>query len=181
MHETKWHCWLLQLLPGVIPHNTVIQYSVIQHNISVIQYNIIQHNVGVIQYNTVVILHNVILHNISVIQHNTVTSPPFKKKLRYSYFTVGCMILVFILYAIHCIDHNVLHCCVDFCKVSKLAAINVPGEVCTLQISSTSLWGLAAWHCGLTTGVVWAETGVVSGFSGWCCGTTFGFMNLLLW
>ena len=51
----RWHCWLLQLLPGVIPHNTVIQY------------NIIQHNVDVIQYNTVVILHNVILHNISVI------------------------------------------------------------------------------------------------------------------
>ena len=44
----RWHCWLLQLLPGVILHNTVIQYNVIQHNISVIQYNIIQHNVGVI-------------------------------------------------------------------------------------------------------------------------------------
>ena len=57
----RWHCWLLQLLPGVIPHNTVIQYNIIQHNISVIQYN------------TVVILHNVILHNISVIQYNTVT------------------------------------------------------------------------------------------------------------
>ena len=55
------HCCLLQLLPGVIPHNTVIQY-----NISVIQYNVIPHNIGVIQYNTVVILHN-------VIQHNTVT------------------------------------------------------------------------------------------------------------
>ena len=64
----RWHCWLLQLLPGVIPHNTGIQYNVIQHNISVIQYNVIPYNVGVIQYNTVVIL-----HNISVIQYNTVT------------------------------------------------------------------------------------------------------------
>ena len=89
----RWCCWLLQLLPGVIPHNTVIQY-----NIGVIQYNVIQHNVSVMQFNTVVILHNVILHNISVIQYNTVTSPSFKRKLRYSYFTVGCMILVFILY-----------------------------------------------------------------------------------
>ena len=64
----RWHCWLLQLLPGIIPHSTVIQY-----NISVIQYNIIQHNVSVIQYSTVVIPHNVFLHNISVIQYNTVT------------------------------------------------------------------------------------------------------------
>ena len=71
----RWHCWLLQLLLGVIPHNTVIQYNIIQYNISVIQYNVIQHNVSVIQYNTVVILHNVILHNISVIQYNTVTIP----------------------------------------------------------------------------------------------------------
>ena len=69
----RWHCWLLQLLPGVIPHNTVIQYNAIQHNISVNLYNVIPPNVGVIQYNTVVILHNVILHNISVIQYNTVT------------------------------------------------------------------------------------------------------------
>ena len=74
----RWCCWLLQLLPGVIPHNTVIQYNGIQHNIGVIQYNIIPHNIGVIQYNTVVILHNVILHNISVIQYNTVTDQSVK-------------------------------------------------------------------------------------------------------
>ena len=43
----RWHCWLLQLLPGVIPHNTVIQYNTI-HNIRDIQHNIIQHNVSVI-------------------------------------------------------------------------------------------------------------------------------------
>ena len=85
----RWHCGLLQLLSGFIPQNTVVQYNVIQNNISVIQY-VIPHNVTVIQYNTVVIL-----HNISVIQYNTVISPPFKRKLRYSYFTVGCMILVF--------------------------------------------------------------------------------------
>ena len=70
----RWHCWLLQLLPGVIPHNTVIQYNIIQHNISGIQCNVIPHNIGVIQHNIVVILHNVILHNISVIQYNTVTT-----------------------------------------------------------------------------------------------------------
>ena len=69
----RWCCWLLQLLPGVIPHNTVIQYNVIQYIIGVIQYNVIQHNVSVMQFNTVVILHNVILHNISVIQYNTET------------------------------------------------------------------------------------------------------------
>ena len=72
----RWRCWLLQLLPGVIPHNTVIQY-----NISVIQYNVIQHNVSIIQYNTVVILHNVILYNISVIQHNTATFVNLKYKI----------------------------------------------------------------------------------------------------
>ena len=86
---------------------------------------------------------------------------------------------VHIICVLHCIDHNVLHCCVDSCKVSILAAIDVPGEVCTLYISSTSLWGLAALCYGLTTGVVWAETRVVSGSSGWSCGT-FGFMNLVL-
>ena len=68
----RWRCGLLQLLSGFIPHNTVVQYNVFQHNISVIQYDVIPHNVTVIQYNTVVILHNVFLHNISVIQYNTV-------------------------------------------------------------------------------------------------------------
>ena len=78
----RWCCWLLQLLLGVIPHNTAIQYNIIQYNISVIQYNIIQHNISVIQYNTAVILHNVILHNISVIQYNTVTGSVITFKIQ---------------------------------------------------------------------------------------------------
>ena len=60
----RWHCWLLQLLPGTISQSTVILYNTIL-------YNIILYNNGVTVCN--VILCNVILHNVSVILYNTVT------------------------------------------------------------------------------------------------------------
>ena len=89
----NWHCQLLQLLPGVIPQNTFIQYNILQHNAGVIQYNIIPHNTSIIQYNTVVILHNVILHIISVIQYNTVKTTVISSSVFLFIIWIGWKIL----------------------------------------------------------------------------------------
>ena len=60
----RWHCWLPRLLPGTIPHSTVILYDVML-------YNVILHDLDVTLCN--VILPNIILQNISVILYNTAT------------------------------------------------------------------------------------------------------------